>query len=106
MTPVLMMVLIVLDLGLLAAILLLNKRQGVQTDLLDEMTEERRLLADLRETVRGELSGAQMKARETLDKAARLAADAEQEIKSGGSSLASEMEGVAAQRRGVGEAWG
>ncbi len=97
MTTALMTVLVVLDLGLIAAILLINRRQGVQTDLLDEMNEERRLLSDLRETVKGELEAAQFKARETLDKAAKLAAEAEHEIKVGGSSLASEMEGVAAE---------
>ncbi len=97
MTTVLMLILVVLDLGLIGAILLMNRRQTVQTDLLEEMTEERRLLNELRETVKTELESAQFKARETLDKAARLAADAEQEIKTGGSSLAQEMEGVAAQ---------
>src|SRR6185312_15907497 len=62
-----------------------------------ELTEERRLLTELRGSVQEELEAAQVKARETLEKAMHLAAEAEQEVKTGSAQVATEMESVAAQ---------
>lgn len=95
MTTLLLAALILLDLGLLAAVFLLSRRQDAQLELVEELTEERRLLAELRSAVQEELEAAQGKARETLDKASRLAAEAEQEVRTGGSTIAEELTNVA-----------
>jgi len=95
MTTLLLAVLIVGDLGLLAAVFLLSRRQEAQLELVEELTEERRLLTELRGSVQEELEAAQVKARETLEKALRLAAEAEQEVKTGSAQVAHEMESVA-----------
>lgn len=94
MTTILLVALILLDLGLLAAVFLLNRRQDQHMELVEELSEERRLLSELRANVHEELEAAQFKARETLDKAMHLATEAEMEVKSGGKTIASEMESV------------
>ena len=96
MTTILLVSLVLLDMALLAAVFFLNRRQEAHIELVEEMTEERRLLTELRQSVHEELEAAHGKARETLDKATRLAAEAEQEVKSGGQTIATEMEAVAA----------
>src|SRR4051812_21243560 len=97
MTTLLLAALILLDFGLLAAVFLLSRRQDAQLELVEELTEERRLLGELRTSVQEELEAAQVKARATLDKAMRLATEAEQEVKTGGHTIAQEMEAVAGQ---------
>lgn len=94
MTTFLLIALILLDVGLLAAVFLLNRKQDAHMEMVEELTEERRLLGELRSNVHEELEAAQFKARETLDKAIRLATEAELEVKSGGKTIASEMESV------------
>jgi hypothetical protein len=94
MTTFLLISLILLDVGLLAAVFLLNRKQDAHMEMVEELTEERRLLGELRSNVTEELEAAQFKARETLDKAMRLATEAEMEVKSGGKTIASEMESV------------
>jgi hypothetical protein len=97
MTTFLLAVLMLGDLGLLVAVFLLSRRQEAQLELVEELTEERRLLTELRGSVQEELEAAQVKARETLEKAMHLAAEAEQEVKTGSAQVATEMESVAAQ---------
>lgn len=97
MTTILLTLLIMLDVALLAAVFFLNRRQGAHLELVEELTEERRLLTELRTSVQEELEAAHGKARETLDKATRLAAEAELEVKSGGQTIAQEMGAVAEQ---------
>lgn len=97
MTPLLLVMLIVLDLALLGAVIWLSRRQEAQVELAMELTEERRLLTELRQSIHEELEAAQSKARATLDKATRLAAEAELEVKSGGQTIAREMDAVATQ---------
>jgi hypothetical protein len=94
MTTFLLIALILLDVGLLAAVFLLNRKQDAHMEMMEELTEERRLLGELRTNVHEELEAAQFKARETLEKAMRLATEAELEVKSGGKTIASEMESV------------
>src|SRR6185312_5812937 len=94
MTTLLLATLILLDLGLLAAVFLLSRRQDAQVELVSELTEERRMLSELRTSVQEELEAAQARARETLDKASRLAAEAEQEVRAGGATIGKELEGV------------
>lgn len=97
MTTTLLVFLVVLDFALLAAVFFLNRRQETQLELVEELTEERRLLTELRQSVHEELEAAHGKARETLEKATRLAAEAEQEVKSGGATIAQEMGAIADQ---------
>ena len=94
MTTILLAVLILLDLGLMVAVYLLSQRRETHLELVEELTEERRLLGELRTAVQEELEAAQAKARATLDKAMRLATEAEQEVKTGGQTIAQEMEAV------------
>lgn len=100
MTTALLFVLLLLDVGLMAAVFFLNRRQDAHGALMEELTEERRLLAELRTSVQEELENAQGKARETLDKAMRLATEAEQEVKTGGTTIATELESVIGQLTG------
>lgn len=100
MTTALLFVLLLLDVGLMAAVFFLNRRQDAHVELVEELTEERRLLAELRTSVQEELENAQGKARETLDKAMRLATEAEQEVKTGGQTIAQDLESVIGQLTG------
>ncbi|MCX6105000.1 MAG: hypothetical protein NTY08_04115 [Proteobacteria bacterium] len=97
MTNLLLAALILMDLGLIVAVYLLSRRRETHLELVEELTEERRLLAELRTVVQEELEAAQAKARSTLDKAVRLATEAEQEVKAGGQTIAKEMELVVAE---------
>lgn len=97
MTSLFLVTLIVLDLVLFGAVIWLSRRQDAQVELALELTEERRLLTELRHSIQEELEAAQSKARETLDKATRLAAEAELEVKSGGAAIAHEMDAVVTQ---------
>ena len=94
MTTLLLAALILLDIGLMAAVFLLSRKRETHLELVEELTEERRLLTELRSSVHEELEGAQAKARSTLDKAVRLATEAEQEVKTSGQTIAQEMEAV------------
>jgi hypothetical protein len=96
-TTFLLTALILLDVGLLAAVIFLNRRQEAQVELVAELTEERRLLAELRTSVQEELEAAQSRSREMLDKVTMMATEAEMEVKSGGETLARELESVADQ---------
>lgn len=96
MTAFLLVSLIIIDFGLIALIWHLSRKQGSNLDVLSDMAEERQMLLDLRQTVREELETAHRKARETLEKAARLAAEAEQEIKCGGQTISKEVESAIA----------
>jgi hypothetical protein len=98
MTTLLLVTLVLLDVALLGAVFVQRRRgRDARLELVEELTEERRLLQELRTSVHEELAAAQGKARETLSVATRLAAEAEHEVKHGGSAIAQEMEAVAAQ---------
>lgn len=97
MTTILLIALVLLDMGLLAAVYLLSRRQVAQVDMVDDLSEERQMLAELRQSVQEDLEAAQAKARETLAKATRLATEMEMEVKSGGASIANEVSAVADQ---------
>ncbi len=87
-----LILLIVFDAALLFAFIYLNKRQGLSSDLLAEITEERRLISELSDSLKAELKHSQVKSKENLDKVAHLAAEAEQEVKNSGHTLAKNME--------------
>jgi signal transduction histidine kinase len=94
MTGFLLGTLVLLDVGLLVCFFFLNRRQEAHIELIEELSEERRLLTDLRASVQEELEAADKKARESLNQVTRIAAEAEHEVKNGGASIASELEGV------------
>jgi F0F1-type ATP synthase membrane subunit b/b' len=81
----------------MVAVYSLSRRRETHLELVAELTEERRLLADLRTTVQEELEAAQAKARSTLDRAVKLATEAEQEVKTGAQTIAKEMELVVSE---------
>jgi DNA-binding NarL/FixJ family response regulator len=71
------------DIILIVAFFSLQRRQTVSQNLVRELTEERALLADLRQSVCAELSEAQSHARSIKDQIQVLATEAEQEVKRG-----------------------
>ena len=83
--------------GLLAAVFYLNRRQMAHFELVEEMSEERRLLTEMRATVKEELDNAREQAHRTLEQATRIATEAELEVKNGGRTIAGEVEAVASQ---------
>ncbi len=97
MVTFLLAALVLLDIGLLMAILALRKRQIVQIGMIEDLTEERRILTDLRNSIQDELEVAGIKTRETLEKVTHIATEAEQEVKMGSETLAKEMEKVVSQ---------
>ena len=94
MTTILLTFLVFLDIGLLVAIFLLNRKQETHGDLLADLTEERRLLSELRDSVKSELSSAQISNKEIVAKVSHIAAEAEQEVKNSGQTLATGMEEI------------
>lgn len=100
MTLVVLLVLCVADLGLLAAVFVLSRRQVAYGNSLLEMTEERRLLEELRDGVRAELASAQEQNRQAVEKVGRLALEAEQEVKTGATVMQQSLDTVVAELRG------
>jgi DNA-binding NarL/FixJ family response regulator len=94
MISVLLTALILADIGLLVALFLMSRKQETHSGILADLTEERRLLTELRGSIRDELSVAQAKNREVMDKVSYIAAEAEQEVKNGGQSIANGMEEI------------
>jgi DNA-binding NarL/FixJ family response regulator len=94
MIGVMLAVLAVADVILVVAFLRLQKRQFDNQNVIRELTEERSLLADLRDSVRNELMAAQSQARATRDQVQVLATEAEQEVKRGVEQITREAEGI------------
>lgn len=94
MMGVMLAVLAVADVILVVAFLRLQKRQFDNQNVIRELTEERSLLADLRDSVRNELMAAQSQARAIRDQVQVLATEAEQEVKRGVEQITREAEGI------------
>ena len=94
MIGIMLAVLAVADVILVVAFLRLQKRQFDNQNVIRELTEERSLLADLRDSVRNELMAAQSQARATRDQVQVLATEAEQEVKRGVEQITREAEGI------------
>jgi hypothetical protein len=90
----LLTLLIVLDVALLLSVFLMSRKQENHASLLRDLTEERRMISDIRGSVQEELRLAQSKSREMMDRVTHIAAEAEKEVKSGGQALASNMEEI------------
>lgn len=97
MTTVLLFALVLMDLALIGAIFMLNRRQDEQGDAVAELTEERQLITEMRQAVREDLEQTQSKMREAIDRVGHLAAEAEQEVKSGSELLGKELEALITQ---------
>lgn len=97
MVTFLLVVLALLDFALISAILMLRKRQVTQISMIEDLTEERKMLSELRCTIQDELEIASSKNKENLNKVTHLAAEAEQEIKAGSDTLSKEMEKILLQ---------
>lgn len=89
--------LIVADLGLAFAFIRLSRRQEAHRQLMMEMTEERTLLNELRNSIRNDLSVAQSQVRAMKEQVQVLATEAELEVKNGTEAIAREVEGIVAQ---------
>ena len=89
----LLAVLVLMDIALIGAVVILVRRREIgNNDLVREIAEERRLLSEQQEQVKEELEGARIKSRELLGRLTQLATEAEQEVSSGRTVLASEIE--------------
>jgi hypothetical protein len=97
-------VLAILDVALLVAFFRLNRRQDDQVSLLSELTEERQLISSLRSQITHELNSAEGRNRAMMEKVAHLAMEAEEEVKSGGATLAKGLGEVVDQLSGKFEA--
>lgn len=82
------------DIVLIVAFLSLQRRQTVSQNLVRELTEERALLADLRNSVRAELAEAQSHARTIKGQIQVLATEAEQEVKRGVQQIEQEANAI------------
>ena len=90
----LLVFLTILDIGLLALVLYVYQRQRPDFSLLQDITQERNQLAELRQSVHEELESAQNRSRQFLDKINQIAAEAEMEVKSGKDTLAGQLTGI------------
>jgi DNA anti-recombination protein RmuC len=96
MISVMLAILAVADVILVVAFLRLQRRQFANQNVIRELTEERSLLADLRDSVRNELMVAQSQARSIRDQVQVLATEAEQEVKRGVEQITREAENIVA----------
>jgi len=86
MTSILIVALLAADLYLIFAIYRLGMRQKAQDATISDLTEERLLLKEMQERMRGDLALAESRQKDLFNKFAQLAAEAEEEfirVKSG-----------------------
>jgi hypothetical protein len=98
MTTILLIILFALDFVLLALVLSARRRPlRDDVDMSREMAEERKYLNELRASIQEDLGSAQRKSRDILDRVTKVAAEAEQEVKGGGSAIRAELDATIAQ---------
>lgn len=95
MVTTLLVSLVFLDIALLAAVMLLYRKQIVHSDLIRDLTEERQILSEMRRSMQEEIEASQSHSRAMIEKVTHLAAEAEQEVHSGRETLAKELESLA-----------
>jgi len=93
----LLIALIVIDMVLIGAVYLLNSRRMEDLSAIQELTQERHLLNEMRKTIEEELSLASSKSQSAIERVTQLAMEAEQEVKTGSSTLAKELESIIGQ---------
>ncbi len=96
MITILLVVLIAMDLLLVGAVMIAFRRrsQAEPIELLREIHEEQRLLKELRDSVREEMSSKQSEMKHLYEKVAMMATETEVGLKSSGSILAKEVASV------------
>jgi hypothetical protein len=88
---------VLLDLALIGVVIALSRRQSEHGNLLAEMTEERRMISDLRASIKEELAEGQASLRDALERMTRLAAEADQEVRQGTELLTKEVDSIISQ---------
>ncbi len=94
MVTTLLIFLIALDIALLIAVYRISKQRINPLEIIEELTEERRLVSEMRDVVKEELAAGQVKCRDVLDRISTLATEIDEEFKSSRKILTSEMEQV------------
>ena len=97
MTIFLLAALVLLDVALIGAVFFLSRKQEEQSEIVSELTEERRAISELRQTVTEELEAAQARVRGAVERVGHLAAEAEHEVKSGSQILKAEVDSMVSQ---------
>lgn len=93
----LLAILAIIDIGLMAAVVFLGKRQIAHVSMIEDLTEERRMIGDLRAAIHEEMQIAAEKNRKLQDRVSHIAAEAEQEVKVGREALSKEMDTIVNQ---------
>ena len=104
MVTLLLITLVIFDLILLGAVYFVHSRRLDDMAVIKELTEERRMLQDLRGSVQEELQIAGQRNRDILARVTQIATEAEHEVKVGTDTLRKELETIVAQLSGRFEA--
>lgn len=94
MVSLLIIFLIAIDLALLGFVIYLGRKKIDNEALIAQLTEERRYLNELKNSVHEDIEAMQAQNRSLLKRVSEIATEAELEVKSGGDTLAKEMEGL------------
>ena len=97
MITTLLIILLIADVGLAVAVVMLGRRQEAQDDALSELTEERQMLGELRDSVKRELQQAELQSQHILERMTKLAAEADAEVRSGRDVLGKELDSFVEQ---------
>lgn len=97
MSSIILGILVVLDVVLLGIVYVLGKRQVQPLEIMQDLTEDRRMLKELRQVVREEMEDGLTRMRGMLERVNLLAAEVDLEIKSSRMSMNKEMEEVLGQ---------
>jgi chromosome segregation ATPase len=90
----LLILVIAMDVALVFAFFKLNRKQEAHQSILRELSEERLMLNDLRNSTREEFKSAQMQLRTLKEQVQYLATEAEQEVKNGVATISAEVEAM------------
>lgn len=94
METAILIILAVLDVVLLGVVYVLGRRQIQPVDILRDLNEERRLLKELRQSVKEELEDGHRRSKEVLGRVSTIATEVEMEFRGGRDTLNKEMEEV------------
>ncbi len=94
MATVLLILLFIVDLILIGVIYFLSQRPLPNAEMLSDVSEERRMLTEMRESIQQEMELALSQIRKIQDRTIHVAAEAEREVKTGTETIASQMESI------------
>ena len=97
MTTSLLVIVIALDVLIVGIVIAVVRSRGSGIEILEQLTEERQVLLELRKSIQEELSFAQSRSKEILSQVSHLAAEAEREVKAGSETLTTEIENIIQQ---------